>query len=327
MVNALGIDVSKDKLDVVLLNEQQHSHSGVFANHTQGFEQLQRWLSKRCEGNVQACLEATGQYGEAIAEFLYQAGHTVSVVNPARIKAFAASRLSRQKTDQSDARLIAQFCQSQHPEAWTPPAPEQRALRAMVRHLADLKAMRQQENNRLTSGVAADAVLHALQVHIAFLDQQIADLERQIHDHLNQFPHLKQQRDLLDSIPGLGQLTIANVLAEVPNILAFETAAQLAAFAGVTPRQFRSGSSVHRPTHISKCGNARLRAALYFPAMVALRHNPIIRAFGDRLKATGHTGKSIVVAAMRKLLHLIYGVLKSGLPFDPNYSAKSLLIA
>jgi len=192
MVNALGIDVSKDKLDVVLLNEQQHSHSGVFANHTQGFEQLQRWLSKRREGNVQACLEATGQYGEAIAEFLYQAGHTVRVVNPARIKALGASRLSRQKTDRTDARLIAQFCQSQHPEAWTPPAPEQRTLRAIVRHLADLKAMRQQENNRLTSGVAADAVLHALQAHIAFLDQHIADLERQIHDHLNQFPHLKQ---------------------------------------------------------------------------------------------------------------------------------------
>ena len=152
-------------------------------------------------------------------------------------------------------------------------------------------------------------------------------MERQIHNHLNQFPHLKQQRDLLDTIPGLGELSIATLLAEVPNILAFETAAQLAAYVGVTPRQFRSGSSVHRPTHISKCGNARLRAALYFPAMVALRHNPVVRAFGERLKATGHTGKSIVVAAMRKLLHLIYGVLKSGLPFDPSYSAKSRLIS
>jgi len=326
MVNVLGIDVSKDKLDGVLLSEQQ-SHSGVFANNRQGFEQLQRWLSKRLDGEVHACLEATGHYGEAVAEFLHQAGHTVSVVNPARIKAFAASRLSRQKTDQTDAKLIALFCQSQHPEAWTPPAPEQRALQAIVRHLAYVKAMRQQEYNRLTSGIAAEAVIASLQQHIAFLDQQIADLERQIHDHLNQFPHLKQQRDLLDSIPGLGELTIATVLAEVPNILAFETAAQLAAFAGVTPRQFHSGSSVHRPTHISKCGNARLRAALYFPAMVALRHNPIIRAFGDRLKATGHTGKSIVVAAMRKLLHLIYGVLKSGLPFDPNYASRHPLVA
>ncbi len=129
-------------------------------------------------------MEATGQYGDAVAAFLYAAGCTVSVVNPARIKAFAASRLSRQKTDQTDARLIALFCQSQHPEAWTPPAPEQRALQAMVRHLRHVKAIRQQEYNRLASGVSTEAVVHALQQHIAFLDQQILDLERQIHDHL-----------------------------------------------------------------------------------------------------------------------------------------------
>jgi transposase len=327
MVNALGIDVAKDKLDVVLLLEVQQSHSGVFANSPPGFEQLQRWLGKRLNGSVHVCLEATGRYSDAPAEFLYLAGHTVSVVNPARIKAFAASRLSRQKTDQTDARLIALFCQSQCPEPWTPPAPEQRALQAIVRHLHDLKAIRQQENNRLTSGVSAEPVIQALQHHILFLDQQIAGLEGQIHDHLNQFPHLKQQRDLLDTIPGLGELTIATLLAEVPDLLAFETAAQLAAYAGVTPRQFLSGSSIHRPTHISKCGNARLRAALYFPAMVALRHNPIVRAFGERLKASGHTGKSIVVAAMRKLLHLVYGVLKSGRPFDPNYASIRVLVA
>jgi len=327
VVNALGIDVAKDKLDVVLLNEAQQTHSGVFANNPQGFEQLQRWLSKRLDGDVHACLEATGRYSQAVAEYLRQTGYTVSVVNPARIKAFAASRLSRQKTDQTDAKLIALFCQSQRPEAWTPPAAEQRALQAMVRHLHDLKAMRQQEHNRLTAGVSAEAVIHALQQPIAFLDQQITDLERQIHDHLNQFPHLKQQRDLLDTIPGLGELTIATLLAEVPDILAFETAAQLAAYAGVTPRQFHSGTSVHRPTHISKCGNARLRAALYFPAMVALRHNPLVRALGERLKATGHSGKSIVVAAMRKLLHLVYGVLKSGRPFDPNYVTNTVLVS
>ena len=323
MVNALGIDVAKDKLDVVLLNEASQEHGGVFANHLKGFQQLQHWLNKRVEGELHVCLEATGQYGEAVAEFLYQAGDTVSVVNPARIKAFAASRLSRQKTDQTDARLIALFCQSQRPEVWTPPAPEQRALQAMVRHLHDLKAMRQQEDNRLTSGVSAAPILQALQQHIAFLDGQIADLECQIHDHVDHYPHLKQQRDLLDTIPGLGDLSIATLLAEVPNILAFDTAAQLAAYAGVTPRQFRSGTAVHRRTHISKCGNARLRAALYFPAMVALRHNPIVHAFGERLRANGLPPKAVVVAAIRKLLHLIYGVLKSGRPFDPNYSAQA----
>jgi transposase len=195
----------------------------------------------------------------------------------------------------------------------------------MVRHLHDLKAMRQQESNRLTSGVSAPPVVQALQQHIAFLDGQIADLESQIHDHLDHYPHLKQQRDLLDTIPGLGDASIATLLGEVPHILAFDSAAQLAAYAGVTPRQFRSGTSVHRRAHISKCGNARLRTALYFPAMVALRHNPVVRAFGERLRANGLPPKAVVVAAMRKLLHLVYGVLKSGRPFDPNYSAQAVI--
>lgn len=324
MGNALGIDVAKDKLDVVLLNQATQEHSGVFANDLKGFKQLQHWLNKRVEGELHVCLEATGQYSQAVAEFLYEADYTVSLVNPARIKAFAASRLSRQKTDQTDARLIALFCQSQRPEVWTPPAPEQRALQAMVRHLHDLKAMRQQEHNRLTSGVSAEAVVRALQEHIAFLEAQIADLEQQIHDHLDHYPSLKQQRDLLDTIPGLGDISIATLLGEVPNILAFDSAPQLAAYAGVTPRQFRSGTSVHKRTQISKCGNARLRAALYFPAMVALRHNPVVRAFGERLRASGLPPKAVVVAAIRKLLHLVYGVLKSGRPFDPNYARQAL---
>jgi len=188
MVSAMGIDVAKDKLDVVLVNEAQQEHSGLFANNPKGFEQLQHWLSKRIDGHLHACLEATGQYGDALATFLYAASCTVSVVNPARIKAFAATRLSRQKTDQTDAPLIALFCQSQRPEIWTPPASQQRTLQAMVRHLRDVKAIRQQQSNRLTSGVSADAVVRALQQHIAFLDQQILELERQIHDHLERFP-------------------------------------------------------------------------------------------------------------------------------------------
>ncbi len=322
MVNVLGIDVAKAKLDVVVCNEAQQEHSGVFPNTAKGFEQLQIWLSKRSPGALHACLEATGQYSDTIAEFLHQAGYTVSVVNPARIKAFAASRLSRQKTDQTDARLIALFCQSQHPEAWTPPLPEQRALQAMVRHLHDLKAMRQQEHNHLASGVSAEAVVQALQQHVAFLDQQIADLQRQIRDHLDQHPQLKQQRDFLDSIPGLGDTTIATLLAEVPDIRAFDSAAQFAAYAGVTPCHHRSGSSVRGRTRISKCGNAPLRAALYFPAMVALRHNPIVRAFGERLRTHGLAPKAVVVAAIRKLLHLVYGVLKSGRPFDPAFASQ-----
>ena len=130
-------------------------------------------------------------------------------------------------------------------------------------------------------------------------------------------------RDLLGTIPGLGDSTIATLLGEVADILAFDSAAQFTAYAGVTPRQFRSGPSVRWRTRISKCGSAHLRTALYFPAMVALRHNPVVRAFGERLRANGLPPKAVVVAAIRKLLHLVYGVLKSGRPFDPNFSVQT----
>jgi transposase len=317
-----GIDVSKDKLDVVLLDQgQQHA---VFDNSSEGLKKLKRWLQKHCATRLHLCMEATGQYSDAPAAALYEAGYWVSIVNPARIKAFADSRMSRQKTDKTDALLIALFCQTQQPPLWTPPPPEQQALKAMVRHLQDVKAMRQQELNRLAVVSDAPTVQQALEHHIAFLTQQIADLEQGIRQHLEQHPHLKKQRDLLDSIPGLGDTIIPLLLAEIRDITAFDSAAQLAAYAGVTPRHYRSGSSVHGRTRISKRGNASLRASLYFPAMVALRHNPIIRAFGERLRATGHKGKAIIVAAMRKLLHLVYGVLKSQRPFDQNFALQAV---
>ncbi len=195
----------------------------------------------------------------------------------------------------------------------------------MVRHLDALQAMRQQERNRLSSGVTAADVIDCLQQHIAFLDQQIADLKQRVKQHINQHPQLKQQRELLISIPGLGDTTVAVLLAEIPDIQAFDRAPQLAAYAGLTPQHHRSGSSVRRPTHISKRGNARLRRALYFPAMVAMRHNPILRAFAQRLQAAGHAPMSIIVAVMRKLLHLAFGIIKSGQLFDPHYLSKQPL--
>lgn len=318
----VGIDVSKDKLDVVLLTQEQHY--AVFANTPEGLKKRVRWLQKRSATPTHICMEATGQYSEAPDLTLHEAGYAVSIVNPARIKAFADSRMSRQKTDKTDALLIALFCQSQQPPLWTPPPPEQQALKAMVRHLQDLKAMRQQELNRLAVVGNALPVQQALEQHIAFLTQQIADLEQGIGQHFDQHPSLKKQRDLLDTIPGLGDTIIPLLLAEIRDITVFDSAAQLAAYAGVTPRQHRSGSSVRGRTHISKRGNATLRAALYFPAMVALRHNPVIRAFGDRLRTTGLKGKALIVAAMRKLLHLVYGVLKSQRPFDQNFALQAV---
>jgi transposase len=319
----VGIDVSKATLDVVLLRPQDQQHTQV-SNDKTGFRTLENFLKKRCPAKAHVCLEATGLYGDAVAEFLHGRGYGVSVVNPARIKAYGDSQLKRNKTDGSDAALIADFCRTQQPDLWQPPAPEVKELRAMLRHLDDLQAMRQQESNRLQSGEQSAPVVAQLQQHLTFLDRQITEIRQQIDDHFDQHPPLKQQRDLLTTIPGIGDITAGRLLAELRDLRAFDSAAQVAAFVGLTPRQHQSGSSIHRRSRISKQGNAALRAALYMPAVVAQRWNPLVRALAQRLEARGHCKMSIIVAAMHKLLHLAYGVLKSGQPFDPLYLEKRL---
>ncbi len=317
----LGIDVSKAKLAVALLRPGQGVQEAAFDNTPRGFKKLAKWLRKRKAGQVHVCLEATGLYGDGVACFLHEAGHTVSVVNPARISAYAKSQLQRNKTDQLDAALIADFCRTQQPPAWTPPDPAWRELRALARHLVDLKDMRQQERNRLQAGIQSEVVRDTLEEHIAFLEEQIAELERHIREHIKQHPSLKRQRDLLESIPGIGSLSASLILAETNDLRRFDNAGQVAAFAGLNPTQRRSGSSVQGQTSLSKTGNARLRRILFFPAMSACTHNPRIAPWAARLADKGKTRMQVIAAAMRKLLVLAYGVLKSGQPFDPNYQA------
>lgn len=319
MSSYLGIDVSKQWLDVALLREGLPTEKGHFDNNDKGFRQLQHFLKKRKVKALHACLEATGYYGMGIALFLHQAEYVVSVVNPARIKAYAESQLSRTKTDAADAALIVDFCRTQHPISWTPPPPEQQELHALVRHLENLQDMRQQEVNRRQADIPSETILKTLDEHIAFLDQQIADLLCLIHDHIQHHPHLRQQRELLTSIPGIGDITTFKLLAEIVDVTAFDSARQLAAFAGLTPRERRCGSSVRGRTRLSKRGSPRLRNALYFPAIVAQRHNPILRVFAQRLLVAGKSKMQVVAAVMRKLLHLVFGILKSGQPFDPHF--------
>jgi len=318
----LGIDIAKEKFDVALTVNEQLSE-GRFDNNEQGFDKLLRWLKKQRAGQVHACLEATGRYGDELALFLHEAGHVVSIINPSRIKAYAQSQLRRNKTDRLDARLIMDFCARQEPAPWTPPPPEQRELQALSRHLSALHKSRQQEVNRLGSGVPSPLVVQSLQEHIAFLDQQIARLEQLIEEHIDRHPPLREQRDLIASIRGIGDRTANRILAEVPDILAFGSARQLAAYAGLTPSQRQSGKSINGRPRLSKTGNANLRAYLYMPAVASLRWNPIIRQMRERMLAQGKSKMCIVGAAMRRLLHLVYGVLKSGRPFDPEYLSRT----
>ena len=314
----LGIDISKLKFDVALLRDSGKFKHRVFPNTPAGFLQLSAWLMKQKVARVHACLEATGTYGEAVATYLSDACHVVSVVNPAAIKAYAQSHLSRTKTDKADATLIAQFCQERKPQPWQPLPAEARELQALVRRLESLSEMHQMEANRLEAGVAAVSVRESLSEHIAFLTEEIARAEKLIRDHINQHPSLREQRELLVSIPGIGETTAAKFLAEIPDVKLYSSARQLAAFAGLAPRLHESGGSVKRRARLSKIGAPRLRKALYFPAIVAIKHNPYIKALSGRLRERGKCPMQIIGAAMRKLVHIAYGVLKSGRPFDPS---------
>ena len=327
--HVVGIDVSKRKLDLALSADGKVK-SKVFDNTPAGHAQLQQWLLDRgvTKELSHICMEATGPYSETAATVLADAGWPVSVVNPARIKGFAQGELVRNKTDRADAALLVRFCVAMRPALWTPPPPAWRELRAWVDRLQALKDMHQQETNRLEAHQASGqaALIKAVQEHLDWLNQQIAQLERDIYDHIDRHPDLKGDAELLHSIPGMGEVTVAKVLAYAGDVRRFDNAKALAAFIGVTPRQRLSGTSVRGRTMISRTGHAALRRALYMPGLVARRHNPMLKAFADRLSASGLAPKAVLGAVMRKLAHLIYGVIKSGRPFDANFGQSGLAI-
>ena len=316
----VGIDVSKKKLDLVLMQAGK-GKSKVFANNAAGHAQLGRWLLQhRCEPqSTHVCMEATGPYSEPVALALADAGWKVSVVNPARIKGYAQSELSRNKTDRADAGVLARFCAATKPELWEPPAREVRQLRAWVDRLQVLKDMRQQELNRIEALDAGEhgAVKAHVQAHVAWLEEQISALERDIDDHIDRHPQLHGDAQLLESIPGVGATTVAKLLAYAGDVRRFESAKALAAFVGTCPRQRQSGSSVRARTTMSRAGHKAIRNALYMPSLVARRHNEPIKTFADRLAQRGMAPKGVIGAVMRKLTSIIYGVIKSGIPFNP----------
>ena len=309
----VGIDIAKKKFDVALLLGEKVK-SGGFHNTAVGFAMFARWLTRHGVERAHACMEATGTYGEELALYLHHAGHVVSVVNPAKVKGFAQSELSRTKTDKADAALIARFCRAMQPEAWEPPAPGLKELQALARRLESLSDMLNQETNRLAT--AAEVVKPSIEGVIRHLQDEIKNTRRLIRERVDQDPDLRNKRDLLQSIPGVGEATSTMILAEFGDVQRFGDARHMASFCGLTPRQHQSGSSVRGKSRLSKTGASRIRRALYMPALVAMKHNPVVAALRERLKGYGKCNMVIVGAAMRKLVHIIFGVLNSGRPFD-----------
>jgi len=314
----LGVDVSKDRFHVALFCGGKYRQKS-FDNNPLGFARLRRWLKAQHASEAHICMEATGNYGLDLATFLYENGLLVSVANPARIAAFIKSELGRTKTDKADARAIARFCRASNPPPWLPPSPQRALLRDLSRRLDDLKDAQAQEKNRLKDPGLSPSVRRSIQRHLDFLKEEIQAVEKELKDLIRHDQELKKQNELLQSIPSIGPATAHVLMSEYGDFSQFENARQVAAYAGLVPAARKSGSSVGGRTPLSKTGNARIRKALYWPAITAIRCNPIIQDFARRMRQNGKKEMEIIGGAMRHLLHLAFGVIKTQLPFDPTY--------
>lgn len=321
MTSYLGVDVSKAKLDVALLSEDGSKfNSKVFPNSQSGAAALIAWLDAHAPGGAAAthvCMEATGSYHELLAFHLHSARLLVSVANPMRVKRFIELDGARNKTDSADARSLARFCRMTQPEPWEAPSRAVRELQALVARLDTLTQMRQSEANRLE--VAHATVQPSIQELLAALDESIAQVKKLIRQTIDDDPDLKRRDALLQTIPGLGARTIPQLLAYIGRPERFHGAKALAAFASLAPVLKQSGSSLNKRGSTHAQGHHELKRALYFPAMTAARFNPIVRRFSERLSTQHKPGKVVLVACMHKLLAIVFGVLRSGKPFDPAH--------
>ncbi len=325
----IGIDVSKEKLDVLWLrqNAPQKVKTRVFRNHRPQLKDVAEWLVKQtgeAPDDIQVVMEATSIYHEKLAYALHEAGFRVYVANPSRVKEFARSEGVLNKTDKKDSLVLALYVQEKHVRLtrWQPEAKEIRQLRSLMARLEALEKDLQREKNRHEKALATDTsdrVMASIEGMIAALDAEIRKLKDDIDNHINGHPSLKDDRERLRSIPGVADVCSVQLLALLRS-RTFVSARECAAFIGVVPVQAKSGSSVRRQARISKAGRSRLRQKLYMAAVVACQYNPDIRALKRRMQAKGKAGMAIVVAAMRKLVHIAFGVLKHQQEYVPQVS-------
>jgi transposase len=313
----IGIDVSKKKLDCLWLKDGVNgkAKSRVFPNNTAGHFALLDWAQKQTNETVEAIhflMEATGIYHETLAYQLYQAGAKVYVINPARVHSYAKSLGQRTKTDKKDSMVLARYGSTQSLELWHPEPDEVRTLKALISRIDAVDQDIQREKNRLEKAEivhVSQAVLTSIHNVLSPLKQEKARLETLIDQHIDQHPILKRDRRLLESIPGVGPV-ISRIMLSVIRSRTFTSASQCAAYLGLNPIQYESGSSVRRKARLSKAGNAKVRAKLYMAAVVSIQHNPDIKQQYERLTQKGKAKMSALGAAMRKLVHICFGVLK-----------------
>ena len=319
----LGVDVAKAKLDCILLDcTSGKRKSKVFPNTGAGYMQVLEWLKKQGAPNPHVIMEPTGVYHEPAALALTDAGLTLSLVNPAQLRQFAQGLGVKTKTDKADSTVLARFGQTQQPEPWQPPSRSARTLKALLARRDTVADDLQRERNRQE---AADFTQTPAEVKtsitqtITFLEAELKRFEKMINDHIDSDPELRNKKELLETIPGVGERVSTNMTALFA-ARTFERAEQVAAYLGLVPVQWESGSSVQGRPRLSKAGPAHLRKLLYMPAVKARQCNPHIKALGERLLAKGKSKMAVIGACMRKLAHLCFGVLHTSKPYEPTYA-------
>lgn len=319
----LGVDVAKAKLDCMLLDTSSGKlKSKAIPNTPAGFGQLLEWLDKQKAPKPHVVMEPTGMYHEGAALALADAGLVVSLVNPAQLRAFAQGLGVKTKTDRADSVVLARYGATQSPAAWQPPSASARRLKALLARrdaVADdlQRELNRKEANNFSS--TPEAVGESIAQSIEFLTAELKRLDEMIATHIDDDPDLRKKKELLETIPGVGP-RVANHMTALFAGRTFERAEQLAAYLGLVPVQWESGSSVRGRPRMSKAGPAYLRKVFYMPAVVATRWNPHIKALNDRLLAKGKSKMAVIGAAMRKLAHLCFGVVHTGKPYDPKFA-------
>lgn len=316
----VGLDVGQSEVVMAMAGRKPRSYAATAA----GIKDLVHDVRRNIGQNpLHVCMESTGVYSEAVAlRLITMPDIEVSIVNPAQIVAYGRAQLRRTKTDRVDAQVILGFAQSQHPQPWQPTAAPLRHLRHLVAHRDALLAMLQQCQNRqhpyayipdLPEEIkrSQTAIMRKLQSELDRVERAIAALCRQD-------AHLSAQLDLLCSIIGVGTTTATHVLGYGHRWLTERSARQLTAHAGLAPAHKQSGTSVHGKSHLAKQGNRQLRTALYMPILVAVRHNPVMKAKYESLVKAGKPKKVALVACMRKMLIIMRAILITQQPFNPG---------
>lgn len=324
MYSVVGIDVSKAKLDVLWLKDAVtlKVKSKIFGNDTRGHDELVEWIIKNIDQpleQIHVVMEATSVYHETLAYHLHANNINVSIVNPAYVRDFAKGLGTVHKTDKKDSFILARYGALVSPPIWQPEPTEIRVLKALLSRIEALDADLLREQNRMEKAEfsqSSQIVIESLQKMIAELKKERDRLEQEIDDHIDRHPKLKKDAALLRSIPGVGPV-VSRIMLSVIHSRTFDTASECAAFLGVIPKLRESGIFRGRAS-LSKKGSPVVRAKLYMSAIVASQYNPTIKAQRERLMRNGKTKMQALGAAMRKLVHICFGVIKHQAEYSPQ---------